>query len=183
LGLPALRDIVAGGSTAAASQPTADDIRARITPEVRASYANVPLKVATLEKSNLASVLVREEVNQSTETYITPDGISVALRNGLLVATRGLGYDLMSADVEDVRNSLRTGRQAVRIHRYLDAEEQIYIRSFVCDYVGGRTVRETCYSEKLKIINAYEIDEAGRIVQSRQWISPQQGYIKIEPAE
>lgn len=168
------------GRDAAPAGPTAEQIKARVTPAVRARFGNVPLKVATLEEQGLSSILFRRAVNGGVETYFTPDGTSVALQEGLLVATRGLGYDLMSADVGAVREGLLTGRQSVRVHRYLDGEDRLFIRSFVCDYAGGREVRETCYSEDLKITNSYQLDGAGRVISSRQWIGPEQGFITIQ---
>jgi len=169
------------GRTPAAG-PTAAQIRSRITPEVRASFGNVPLKIATLEEKNLASVLIERARNRDQITYFTPDGISMTYESGVLVGTRGLGFDLMDADVDQVLSSLRTRADgAVRIHRYLDGEEQVILRSFICDYTGAGTVTETCYSDGFQITNTYAMS-GGRITSSRQWISPEQGYIRLEPS-
>ena len=167
---------------APAAGPTADQIRSRITPEVRASFGNVPLKIATLEEKKLASVLIERARNRDQITYFTPDGISMTYKSGVLVGTRGLGFDLMDADVDQVLSSLRTGRDgAVRIHRYLDGEEQVILRSFICDYTGAGTVTETCFSDGFQITNTYAMS-GGRITSSRQWISPEQGYVRLEPS-
>lgn len=162
--------------------PTAAQIRSRITPEIRAQLGNVPLKIVVLEKQNLASVLIERQRNRDVVTYFTPDGISMSYKSGVLVATRGLGFDLMGADVGDVLQSLRSGRDgATRLHRYLDGEDQIVLRSFVCDYTGSGRITETCYSDGFKIENTYQMS-GGRITTSRQWIGPEQGYIRLEPS-
>jgi hypothetical protein len=169
------------GRTPAAG-PTAAQIRNRITPEVRAQFGNAPLKIATLEEKNLASVLIERARNRDQITYFTPDGISMTYRSGVLVGTRGLGFDLMDADVAEVLSGIRNRSDgAIRIHRYLNGEEQVVLRSFICDYAGGGTVTETCYSDGLQMTNTYTMS-GGHITSSRQWISPEQGYIRLEPA-
>jgi len=127
-------------------------------------------------------VLIERQRNRDVVTYFTPDGISMSYKSGVLVGTRGLGFDLMGADVGDVLQSLRSGRDgAVRLHRYLDGEDQIVLRSLVCDYTGSGRITETCYSDGLEIKNTYQMS-GGRITTSRQWIGPEQGYIRLEPA-
>ena len=162
---------------------TAASVRAALTPAARASLGNRPLKIAVLERRNQASVLIENTRNRDVVTYLTPDGVSVSLRQGVLVATRGLGFDLMTADVDAVLPALRGGGQGVvRVHRYLDGEEQVVIRSFICDYTGRGTVTETCHSDGFKITNSYQLGGGG-IIASRQWVSPEQGYLRLEPAE
>ena len=68
------------GRTPAAG-PTAAQIRSRITPEVRASFGNVPLKIATLEEKNISSVLIERARNRDQITYFTPDGLYNHLRS------------------------------------------------------------------------------------------------------
>jgi len=179
---PYLQGIQSLGRPAPVS-PSADEIRDQITPAVRSELGGAPLMIAVLEKNNLASVLIKEQSNRNLVTYFTPDGISLTLKDGVLVGTRGLGFDLMSADVADVLPALsRNGSEIVRIHRYLDGEDQIVIQSFICDVRGQREVVETCHGDGLKIENSYQTNGSGRIVSSRQWISPEQGYVRLEPA-
>ena len=128
-------------------------------------------------------MLIENTRNRDVVTYLTPDGISVSLRHGVLVATRGLGFDLMTADVSAVIPAIRNrSQEVIRVHRYLDGEEQVVIRTFICDYSGAGTVTETCYSDGLRITNTYDL--GGRAIRaSRQWVSPEQGYLRVEPAE
>ena len=95
-----LKGRLAGGEEA--PRPTADQLRAAITPEFRAQSGNKPLLIVTSQRVPVSSILTMFAENGGVRTYLSPDQISFSLRNGVLVATRGLGDDLMSADVSDV---------------------------------------------------------------------------------
>lgn len=168
------------GFTQPASTPASmEDIRQQITPQVRQRFRHTSLLIAQLESNDRASILVRKGENRDVETYFTPDNISISLQDGVLIATRGLGFDLMSADVSDTIAGLRSGGRAVRIHRYLDGEDQIVIKSYICDYRGNANVTETCHGKDHTFENSYQMS-AGQVIASRQWIGPHNGYIRLE---
>lgn len=168
------------GFTQPASTPASmENIRQQITPQVRQRFRHTSLMIAQLESNERASILVRKGENRNVETYFTPDNISISLQEGVLIATRGLGFDLMSADVSDTIAGLRRGGRAVRIHRYLDGEDQIVIKSYICDYRGNASVTETCHGKGHTFENSYQMS-AGQIIASRQWIGPHHGYIRLE---
>jgi len=162
--------------------PTVMDVatlKASLTPEVLAQIDG-PVLIAEVPDRDAVSALTRVGTNGGVETFLTPDGISVSMRNGVIVATRGLGFDLMTADVSEPLVALRGGGQsAVRIHRYLDGENQIFMRNFVCAYTqqSNRQVTENCKSSSLSFSNTYVLGAGGRILRSSQWISPQVGSI------
>jgi len=155
------------------------EIRQQITPQVRQRFRHTSLMIAELEQNDRASIIVRKGMNRDVETYFTPDNISISLKEGVLIGTRGLGFDLMSADVSEVIAGLRNGGQAVRIHRYLDGEDQIVIKSYICDYSGNAQITETCYGKDHSFKNSYQTS-AGKVIASRQWIGPDLGYIRLE---
>lgn len=167
--------------------PTAAQIRAQLTPEVRAQLGNVPLLIATLEQSRASSVLIKQQSNGSVSTYFTPDGISVSLNGGVLVATRGLGFDLMSSDTAQSRSAIlaRGGQGVVRLHRYLDGENHTALRSFVCDVRRQEHgwLQETCHGDGITFENSYLLGRGGRIIKSKQWVGPRKGYITIESTD
>ncbi|MFG6519351.1 YjbF family lipoprotein [Sulfitobacter sp. 1A13496] len=168
------------GFTQSASKPSSmADIRRQVTPEVRQRFQHTSLMIAQLEQNERASILVRKGVNRNVETYFTPDNISLSLKEGVLVGTRGLGFDLMSGDVAEVLAGLRHGGQAVRVHRYLDGEDQIVIKSYICNYSGNAQITETCYGKDHSFKNSYQMS-GGKVVASRQWIGPDLGYIRLE---
>lgn len=161
-------------------RPDADTLRAALTPAVLSSIDGPVLLVQIPERGS-AAVLTRVSVNAGVETYLTPDGISLSLRHGVLVATRGLGFDLMTADVADTLQAI-TGNAATvaKTYRYLDGEDHIIARAFDCRYrwrAGAAT--ETCEGGGLTFENTYLL-AGSAISQSKQWVSPQAGYLIIE---
>lgn len=130
--------------------------------------------------------------NERHDTWLSIDGVSVSMRNDLLVGTRGFGGDLMGADVSETHAALLNGGgTAVREVAFLDSLDQIVRRSFVCDVEGlgatdlnlygeiRPTVRfvERCTGPDYGFENQYWVGRDGRIWQSRQWVSPMLGYI------
>jgi hypothetical protein len=157
--------------------PTRDQLRAAITPEFREQTGGVPLLLVTSQRVPVSSILTRFSVNGPVETYLTPDQISLSLRDGIVVSSRGLGNDLMSAEVTGVLDAIRAGEgSALRRHRYLDGENQEVIDRFTCDYSRPEdpagTVIERCRGSDQGFTNSYALDQDGRITLSNQWISP-----------
>ena len=169
------------GKGEAAPPPTADQLRAAITPEFRAQSGNLPLLLASSLRTPVASIMMQAGVNGNVRTYFAPDSISFALRDGVLIASRGLGGDLMQADVSQVIPRIRAGSgQARRVHRYLDGEDQEYTVNFDCSYARSvGEVVETCQGEVASFTNRYVL-KGGKIVVSVQWVAPQLGSFKLE---
>ncbi|MBV0913459.1 YjbF family lipoprotein [Anianabacter salinae] len=176
------------------ANPKPADLRKTLTPEVIASLPGSVMLIELPERGAQAGVL-RVTQNGPNVTWAGQDGSTVAFNDGILTATRGLGSDLMSADLRDVVAAVYgNGTEAVRIHRHLDGEDQIYSRSFVCRYSaasGQRAkvltgdfeatlVRENCASSDIEIDNLYWIDGSGVVRKSKQWVGPDAGYMLTE---
>lgn len=162
--------------------PSAAQIRARLTPDVMARRPGSVI-VASLPKRDVAAALFQASVNGDVTTYFTPDGISLALRDGILVGTRGLGFDLMTANVDGPLSAIAGGSQTnvVRIHHYLNGENAVTLRRFICNYTRtAAMISETCRSPDVTISNSYTMTSDGRIGASRQWISPEVGYVQVD---
>ncbi|UOA34121.1 hypothetical protein DSM110093_03956 (plasmid) [Sulfitobacter sp. DSM 110093] len=172
----AMQSLTGRPSNAQSSQ-SVESIRRQLTPDLRERLGNKALLIARLENRDQASVLIQSGVNRDVVTYVTPDGISLSLRDGVLVGTRGLGFDLMNTDVSEM--AMRDGGQAVRVHRYLDGENRIVIKSFICDYKGVNPIVEACAGKNTQFQNSYRVS-ASKIIASRQWIGPEVGYIQVE---
>lgn len=171
---------ITGAGPDTADLPTVDQLRAA-APEFRAQAGGLPLILASSMRLPVASIMFQTGVNGDVRTYFTPDGISFALRNGVLVASRGLGTDLMRADVAQVLPRVRAGSgQATRVHVYLDGENQEVRHSYRCDYarVGGEVV-ESCRGDHASFENRYVVRN-GVIAVSVQWVSPKLGSYRIE---
>ncbi len=104
--------------------------------------------------------------------WLAPDGSGFTFDEGLLVATRGVGNDLMSSDLSQLRALLRAGRDgtAERFHSLLDGEGRIVLRSYVCSVtISGQIAREDCAGLSENFINTYQISPGtGRVLSSRQ---------------
>ena len=146
------------------------------------SRANAHFLVLDVPVFGVAAPFSLSGTNQNVDTYLTSSGVSVSLRNGLLVATRGLGFDLMTADVAETLAALGANEdRVVRIHRYLDGDNQIITNSFVCSLARPDVdvIIERCVSTYLVFENTYNFDMNGEIIASEQWVSPQIGMFGI----
>lgn len=126
-------------------------------------------------------------------TWRTPDGATFSQRNGVLIQTRGLGADLMSAQAPSVGQLMQPGTSYQRIYYFLGDDDQGTRRTYDCkttivgkesiDVLGrsfGAThVTELCERPLGKVTNDYWI-EGSSIRQSRQWVSGAIGYIDFQ---
>ncbi|MGJ8588290.1 MAG: YjbF family lipoprotein [Yoonia sp.] len=180
--LPTIPDLLAGLTAPEQPAVTADVLRASLTPEILARSES-RLLLLEVPSRDAVAILSRVEINQGVETYLTADGLAISLRDGIVVATRGFGFDLMVADTGEMGDALPAGAaSSARVHRYLDGENHIIAQSFGCrvSRTSERTMRESCASSEISFENSYSLNEAGVIVASRQWVSPQIGYFVIE---
>lgn len=170
------------------------DLRTVLTPEFIAAFKQ-PLMLAELPEYGAQAGVVFASENGASRTWVSPDGISLTFRSGLLTETRGLGGDLMSADLDDVAEGVFGGRaQGLRVHRYLNGEDHLETRAFICDYsrqggVAATTlagpfrathVTENCAGPDIVIENHYWVDGGGQVRKSLQWIGPVPGYVATE---
>lgn len=172
------------------------DLRQTLTPDVLATLDQPLLLMDFPGRGEQAGVLLAQQ-NGPRQIWTTQGGTTLTLVNGLLAETRGFGNDLISTDLDDVQDALagRTTR-AIRVHRYLDGENRLQPRAFVCDVseTGRETIRilagsfpttqitESCTGQDISFENVYWIDAGRRIQKSQQWIGPANGYVFIERA-
>lgn len=173
----------------------AGDPRAGLTPEVLDQLGQ-PVLLAALPARGVTGAATAVATNGPHVTWRSTDNITLSFRDGVLNATRGLGGDLMSADLDEPLAAIRGGGAgpAVRVHRYLDAENQEVVRSYVCRYehrgarrigLAGRVravreVRESCQGLEGGFDNAYWLGGDGTVWKSNQWIGPLPGMLRVE---
>jgi hypothetical protein len=131
--------------------------------------------------------------NGAAQTWASQSGFTASYVDGLLVATRGLGDDLMASDTAQARSALaQGGGHAQRSVDFLDDFDRIETVRFECEIAAqGREVvdlglrqpelakyEETCSSPKLVFTNIYWLDGAGEILQSRQFVSQTVAYLR-----
>ena len=135
------------------------------------------------------ALLTSSGQNGTVTTWQSADRVSVSCDAGILVATRGLGEDLMSADVAGTRAFLQGHGAAEwsRLHSYLDGDYRTLWRGFRCTgrLAPDRDSRlrqriEACYGPAGRFTNRYWQDARGVVVRSRQWVGPTLGYLDTD---
>ena len=148
------------------------------------------LRVSIISREATA-LLVPAGKNGNKITWVSTDGLSLTFEEGVLIATRGFGDDLMGADLKGAISSLRGGGNHLRTLDFLNGLDQIERRTFQCTTTatGSETLtivernyqttvlEETCVDGDFSFKNTYWRDRDGVIWQSRQWISVQTGYL------
>ncbi|MGO4851349.1 YjbF family lipoprotein [Phaeovulum sp. W22_SRMD_FR3] len=154
-----------------------------------------PAMIATIESTGSRSVLGMIGENGTMRTYATPTQQAMIFRQGILVGTRGLGHDMMSAEVDAVAQLIRerrAGTVPVTL-RYLDGlglERPLPVTCTVStgaeqafDFAGshwqGQQVIQTCTDNGANFTNNYVVSASGDILLSRQWIGPNLGYVTL----
>lgn len=163
-------------------------VAAALSPEVLASP---PMQVR-IPSRGAGAVLFRVAVNQDVETWLSADNISLSFRQGVLVASRGLGFDLMGADASGTLAALQGQGEPVyrRQMRFLTGDHRTTYLMAGCtltaagaEVVAGRQTQrleEQCKAHQHQITNLFWVDGSGRILRSRQWIGPEIGYLEAQ---
>jgi len=156
-----------------------------------------PLMFAHLEKPSAYASLSLIGDSQNVKTFQTVDNVSLSVREGVVLASRGLAGDLISADVTGTVNAVKTATSSgySRIMRWLDGEDQTVTLEFICSMrktgaekvvilgAGFSTIhlKEKCESGKTIYENDYwRALDSSLIWQSRQWLGPRNGYIDLQ---
>lgn len=122
--------------------------------------------------------------NGSIVTYGSDSQTTIALDGPVMVATRGLGGDIMSADVGALPQLLaaRESGSYGRVLRYLDGDDRTTETVLECDLRPVERQEsvfiEYCGAASLEFRNLYRF-ESGRVVLSTQWHGPLNGYLTI----
>jgi hypothetical protein len=163
--------------------------------QVLAATSAPVIRAQTARGEQLYILGVRD--NGPYRTYATANRQTLTLRGGLVTATRGLGRDLMSADVQQVleRLSHASPGPARRSMQVLDGEDITRSLIFDCQITPGaadlppldkapRRMQESCRGANaaaagLRFTNSYAMDRSGRILLSRQWLPVSSGAIML----
>lgn len=151
-----------------------------------------PLQQLVVETTGITAYMGVQGVRGDVVTWATTARESMALKGGILIQTRGLGADLMSAAVPDV-GRLLTGAVTERQFFHLNGAETTVETAVTCTprVVGRETVQivglayetaridEDCENETLSFTNSFWIDGSGNVRKSRQWAGPVLGMLTI----
>ncbi len=177
---------LAGGAAPPAPQLSRAEIRA----------VGAPLQKLVIEETGLTGYLGVQGVRGDVVTWATTSRENVALKGGMLIQTRGLGADLMSADVPDI-GQLLTGTVVERRYFHLDGTNATVETAVTCTprVIGAETVEivglaytaaridEACTGTgpegNLAFTNSFWVDSGGGLRQSRQWAGPVLGMLEL----
>lgn len=176
-----------GGTASAAKPATPAELRAQL------EAAGKPVLLASSKTLGQTSFLGIADAKGDVITWKTPDGATFSQRNGVLIQTRGLGSDLMSAQAPSVGQLLQAGGSYQRVYYFLGDDDQGTRRTYDCTTaitgketieVLGRSysatrVTESCERPLGKLTNDYWI-EGQSIRQSRQWVSGRIGFVDFQ---
>ena len=176
-----MRQAVAGlGGSDSAQKPGADAIARTALTRLKE-----PVMVAEIPANDAVAALVPYGRNGSVETWTTIDFQTVSLRGGRIVATRGLGADLMAVSESGMRRTYHlmdaaNGEMPVTV----DCAPRI-AGPEVITLAGGEVLRttrvdETCSGPDAEFVNQYWAGTDGSFRRSRQWIGPQSGYVELQ---
>lgn len=166
----------------------------RVPPDLASLAAyDAPIMRAEIAGTGTQATLTPWGQNGDTVTWGSETGISLAFQDGVLVSTRGLTGDLMSADIGATRAALRGGVRTdyTTFASYLDDNGETVFRSFVCSLDAGLTERlalaavtvqavrfdEVCASLTGQHTNSYWVGGDGTMWRSQQWIGDAAGYL------
>lgn len=148
---------------------------------------------ATIPSRNAKATLAPVGVEGTVTTWETRDHVSLSFDRGVLVATRGLGFDLMGTNAGPTLAALAGHGAPVyrRQMRYLDGQDHSAYVVVGCSMKTGvgpaaprgarlRRHTETCKGVRFAFSNIYWTDRKGEVRKAREWVSPQIGYLETE---
>lgn len=152
----------------------------------------------TLERSDLLAYLFvsterRDHLPGRIIQWRTEDGVTLTTRNGMLIATRGLGGDLFAAQVPAREGFTGPAHGGERIMSIRTGDLEMAQLVLACDRIdlGAETIviverahstqhlREECTTDGGRVQNDYWVDHANGVLwQSTQWAGPHVGYLR-----
>jgi Group 4 capsule polysaccharide lipoprotein gfcB, YjbF len=176
------------GKATAAATPAPEVTRAAV------EAAGAPALRASIPSRGAVAFLGVRATKGDIITWQTTDRTSVVLQRGMVLETRGLGDELMSARVPPAALVASGTGSFQREYYYLDGADQDIRWDYDCTFAttgretieiiglayDTRLVTETCRGAEGRITNQYWVESGGKIRQSVQWISKGVGYMKLE---
>jgi hypothetical protein len=175
----------------------------QLVPEITRAFLDtvtVPTLEVTVEKSDQTAFLIpaayRKDRRQGRVTvWKTVEGENVVVRSGVLIGTKGLGRDLVSADASAVIKNIVTkqsggGLRVLHVRNDVNGADELRIQCEIT-VVGPESItiiersyptlhmNEKCVAGSGEISNDYWVDSAGDVRQSKQWAGPSVGYLSL----
>lgn len=153
----------------------------------------IPILRAVIPVRGVDALLTIADTKGGVVTWATTDGGTFTLREGVLIQTRGLGPDLMSAQAPSTAALRTDGGTHQRVYYFLGDDDQTTRRTYDCTIAVAGTeqieifarahtvtkVTETCARQQATITNIFWF-EGSTIRKSRQLASGSLGFIEFE---
>lgn len=156
----------------------------------------ITIRLPEVEFYELLNVIAENGQYSTWSPWGITDRRTIVTKNGMVTATRALGFDLMSADVDNVLALVQARQEGVAQYaqRYLDGSSQIVEAKSTCEVTRGyqKMVRvgrseqpalqmfSSCISANRQFVDLFLVDSSGRILELRQWIGPKMGFAVIQ---
>lgn len=159
----------------------------------RADLQKVGAAVTVVELQGLTMYMVPAGTNRGVTTWTSAEDRTVSLRDGVMVATRGFGPDIMQTAAPTAAQ-LASGRGTLqRSYYYLDGADQTQRFDYTCTlaFAGIETitvfdrqhttrhVTETCRNPAVEFTNNYWFENGNFIRKSKQLLVPEWGYATV----
>ena len=185
--------------SATAAKKAAREPRAQVT-RARLDTLTDPFLEVTVERRDVVAYLFSSSVRRDgspgeIQQWRSDDAATITMRNGMLIATRGLGGDIMSSTVPVAEGVTGPASGGEKIHDIRTGDLAIVHLVLACDLtdLGPETIviverahatrhlSERCIAEGGGTVeNDYWVDSrAGIVWQSRQWAGPHIGYLRF----
>lgn len=167
---------------------------------IAARNSGAPAYVAGLQnKEGAYTLFVRQTINaKGEETWISLDHLSLGMKDGIIIATRGFGNDMYAADVSGTLHALKSGQPVTITEHFItpfNNSSQVERLAFRCQVTRQTRTSvqlsesytadtdlfyETCRNGQIDFQNLFWVErESKNIVQSRQWISQETGELAL----
>jgi hypothetical protein len=162
-----------------------------LTPALAATLP-ASVRFGTIERLGLTAVIQPVESARGVVTYSTADDRTLAFRDEMVIATRGIGNDLVAADAPSLAAVRAGAGEHGRSFWHLDGLLRPAPLRFACtlsvagaetlSYLGRsyatRRVDETCTGPSGRFVNQFWF-QGGTLRQSRQWLGEGLGVLAI----
>lgn len=175
-----------GKPAAPAAAPAAPDPVAVAAARKALEEAGTPLYIIQAKALGFATYFGKLGQNGDVVTWSTKDYTTVALRDGMVVATRGFGPDILSAEAPTTAQVRAGTGTTQRRYVYLDAADQRVEMAFDCTLTvagtetitlvgkgySARRVDEACSGQQGSFVNSFWFDKEAKLRQSSQLLAP-----------
>ncbi len=172
-----------------------DAERSTVTAEQMAASLQATANPVTLidaETRGGQFLIVEIQRNGAYRTYAASSRQTITFRDGIMVATRGFGGDLMSSEADALAGlvSARRAGTVSYVHRTLTADDRTVTRSYTCAVApggaapgdtGGQLVTATCSGDGETFEDVFVVDRSGAIIGARQWLGSSIGIFIAQP--